>query len=203
MIGKIRGNFMENSKKLKDAQMRTLLFEYYESRNQRLRFFEEFWFGRKTRADALLVTEEEMIGFEFKSDKDTLSRLEHQIQDYERFCDRNYLVTGWKYRDRALSEIPEHWGAYCIYLDEENVLQLECLRKAQPNQKRMRLHNQLRLLWRSELIPIIRKYKLGGVSAKNKLTLVRTMEHNLSVETLRKELHDALIERDYTLYTED
>lgn len=192
---------MENSKKLKDEQMRSILFEHYEAGGKRLRFFEEFWFGRKTRADALLVTEEEMIGFEFKSDKDNLSRLEHQIHDYERFCDRNYLVTGQKYRDRALSEIPEHWGAYCIYLDDEETLQLECLRKAQPNKKRMRLHNQLRLLWRSELIPIIRKYKLGGVSAKNKLTLVRTMEHQLSVETLRKELLDALIERDYTQYS--
>ena len=51
---------MESRKKLKDEQMRSILFEYYESKGKRLRFFEEFCFGRKTRADALLVTEEEM-----------------------------------------------------------------------------------------------------------------------------------------------
>lgn len=191
---------MENSKKLKDAQMRSILFEHYEAGGKRLRFFEEFRFGRKTRADALLVTEDEMIGFEFKSDKDTFARLPHQIHDYERYCDRNYLVTGKKFRDKALPEIPEHWGAYCVYLDEENVMQLECLRKAQPNKKQMRLHNQLRLLWRSELIPIIKKHGLGAVSDKNKLELVRKMEHNLSVEVQRRELLDALIERDYTQY---
>lgn len=191
---------MKASKKLKDAQMRSILFEYYEARGIRQRFFEEFCFGHKTRADALLVTEQELIGFEFKSDKDTLDRLERQVHDYERFCDRNYLVTGQKFKEKAPEVVPEHWGIYCIYLNDEETLQLECIRKAQPNKKRMRLHNQLRLLWRSELIPIIRKHKLGGVSAKNKLELVRTMEHNLTKEVLRQELTDALIERDYTQY---
>lgn len=193
---------MESRKKLKDEQMRSILFEYYESKGQRLRFFEEFCFGRKTRADALLVTEKEMIGFEFKSDKDNLNRLEHQVRDYERFCDRNYLVTGQKYKEKAPEEIPEHWGIYCVYLDDDETLRLQRIRKALPNSKRMRLHNQLRLLWRSELIPIIRKYKLGGVSDKNKLTLVRTMEQQLSKDILRHELLEALIERDYTRYHE-
>lgn len=191
---------MESKKKLKDEQMRQVLFEYYESQGKRMRFFEEFCFGRKTRADALLVTESEMIGFEFKSDKDNLNRLEHQIHDYERFCDRNYLVTGQKYKEKAPEEIPEHWGIYLVYLDDAENIQLECIRKAQPNSKRMRLHNQLRLLWRSELIPIIRKHKLGGVTTKNKLELVRTMEHNLSKDVQRQELLEALIERDYTQY---
>ena len=193
---------MESKKKLKDEQMRSILFEYYENKGKRLRFFEEFWIGRKTRTDALLVTEEEIIGFEFKSDKDTLSRLERQIHDYERFCDRNYLVTGQKFREKAPEEIPAHWGIYCVYLDDAETLQLECIRKAQPNTKRMRLHNQLRILWRSELIPIIKKYKLGGVTKKNKLELVRTLEHNLTKDVLRKELLEALIERDYTQYEE-
>lgn len=194
---------MENRKKLKDGQMRSILFESYEAGGTRLRFFEEFRMGRKTRADAVLVTETELIGFEFKSDRDTLARLPHQVGDYERFCDRNYLVTGLKFRDRAPEEIPAHWGIYCVYLDENETLCLECLRKAQENKKRMRLHNQLRLLWRSELIPIIKKYRLGAVSTKKKLELVRTMEHNLSKEIQKSELTNALLERDYTIYRED
>ena len=194
---------MKNTKKLKDEQMRSILFEYYESKGKRLRFFEEFWIGRKTRTDALLVTEQEIIGFEFKSDKDTLTRLERQVPDYERYCDRNYLVTGQKFKEKAAEEIPEHWGIYCVYLDDEETIQLECIRKAQPNAKRMRLHNQLRILWRSELILIIKKYKLGGVTRKNKLELVRTLEHNLSKDVLRTELLESLIERDYTQYEEE
>lgn len=193
---------MKENLKLKDAQMRSILFEHYESSGKRLRFYEEFCFGHKTRADAMLVTENELIGFEFKSDKDNLARLERQIHDYERFCDRNYLVIGQKFVKKAPENIPEHWGIYLIYLDQEETLQLECVRKAQPNTKRMRLHNQLRLLWRSELIPVIRKYQLGGVTKKNKLELVRTMEHHLSKETQKQELLEALLERDYTLYSE-
>lgn len=191
---------MKADMKLKDEQMRAILFEYYESRGVRQRFFEEFCFGRKTRADALLVTEQEMIGFEFKSDKDTLSRLTRQIHDYERYCDRNYLVVGQKFKEKLPEELPEHWGIYCVFLDDGQILQLECIRKAQPNQKRMRLHNQLRLLWRSELIPIIRKHKLGGVTKKNKLELVRTLEHNLTKDQQRTELLEALLERDYSVY---
>ena len=193
---------MKNCKKLKDEQMRSILFEYYESKGKRMRFFEEFRLGRKTRADALLVTESEIIGFEFKSDKDNLNRLERQIHDYERFCDRNYLVTGQKFKEKAPEEIPEHWGIYVVYLDDEETLQLECIRKAQPNSKRMRLHNQLRILWRSELIPIIKTHNLGGVTKKNKLELVRTLEHNLTKDVQRQELLEALIERDYTQYEE-
>ena len=149
-----------------------------------------------------IVPLKENLTIEFKSDKDTLARLERQIHDYERFCDRNYLVTGQKFKEKAPEEIPEHWGIYCVYLDDEEVLQLECIRKAQPNSKRMRLHNQLRILWRSELIPIIKKYNLGGVTKKNKLELVRTLEHNLTKDVLRTELLESLIERDYTQYEE-
>ena len=39
---KIMENIMESKKKLKDEQMRSVLFEYYESRGERMRFFEEF-----------------------------------------------------------------------------------------------------------------------------------------------------------------
>ena len=73
---------------------------------------------------------------------------------------------------------------------------------ANRNSGRMRLHNQLRFLWRSELISIIRKYKLGGVTAKNKLELVRTMERHLTKDALRSELLESLIERDYSQYQE-
>ena len=73
---------------------------------------------------------------------------------------------------------------------------------AKANNKRMRLHNQLRLLWRSELIPIIKKHNLGGVTKKNKLELVRTLEHNLSKDLQRQELLEALIERDYSQYAD-
>ena len=94
--------------------MRQVLFEHYEAKGLSQRFFEEFCFGHKTRADALLVTEQELIGFEFKSDKDTLSRLARQVHDYERFCDRNYLVTGKKFVEKAPEELPGHWGIYCV-----------------------------------------------------------------------------------------
>lgn len=190
-------------KLLKDEEMRPLLFEYFETSNTPVRFLEEFCLGRKTRADALFVTPTELLGFEFKSDRDNLDRLLHQVKDYERFCDRNYLVVGKKLQKKALELLPEHWGIYLIYVDDQEQLQMEHLRPAQFHKKPMRLHNQLRLLWRSELIPIVKKYSLGGVTKKNKLELVRTLEHHLTKEQLKAELTEALLQRDYTIYQED
>ncbi len=200
LIRAMKGILMKQHLQLTDQTMRPLLFDRYESSGAKLRFFEEFCLGRKTRADLLLVTETELVGFEIKSDKDTLERLERQIHDYERFCDRNYLVVGQKLEEKALPLLPAHWGAYRIYMTEDETLHLECIREAEANKKRMRLHNQLRLLWRSELIPIMRKYQLGGVTKKNKLEMVRKMEHSLSKDRLKEELTEALIQRDYTLY---
>ena len=64
--------------------MRDILFSHYEDSTAKLRIFEEFCIG-KTRTDAFLITENELIGIEFKSDKDNLDRLARQVKDYNRF----------------------------------------------------------------------------------------------------------------------
>ena len=70
-----------NRIKLKDCDMRDILFSHYEDSNDKLRIFEEFCIG-KTRTDAFLITENEIIGIEFKSDKDTLDRLVESIDQF-------------------------------------------------------------------------------------------------------------------------
>ena len=103
---------MKSSLKLKDADMREIVFDLYEDSCCKLRIFEEFCIV-KTRTDALIVLENELIGIEFKSDKDNLDRLERQIKDYNRFCDRNYIVIGQHFREKSdvLYEIlPDYWG---------------------------------------------------------------------------------------------
>ncbi len=196
---------MKENEKLSDPDMREILFETYENTGERLRIFEELVIG-KSRADAILVKENEILGFEIKSDKDSLVRLITQVKNYERFCDKCYIVTGVHYIDRIEDEIPEHWGIYDITKDENGYLHIEMLREAQRNPKERpttKLKNQMNLLWRLELIRIVKTYKLGGVTKRNKKQLRDLIIDKMGKEEAKRLTCDALIERDYSIYQQN
>ncbi|MFT3985605.1 MAG: sce7726 family protein [Lachnospiraceae bacterium] len=181
---------------LLDRDMRTILFDYYEMQGKRLRIFEEFNIGR-SRADAFMVSEE-LTGFEIKSDRDSLERLSGQIKYYNLYCDAVYLVTGVKYADRMQEYLPDFWGIYCIKQYKDKHTELVLIREAKPNPE-AKLKSQLRLLWRNELIAIIKRNGLGRVSGLNKQKLVEKLLKILPFELLHKEICEELLEREYTL----
>ena len=196
---------MKEEDKLRDPDMREILFETYENTGERLRIFEELVIG-KSRADAILVKEDEILGFEIKSDKDSLVRLTTQVKNYERFCDKCYIVTGVHYIDRIEEAVPEHWGIYDIAKDENGNLHIEMFREAEKNPKERpttKLKNQMNLLWRSELIQIVRAYKMGGVTKRNKRQLRDLIIEKMGKEEAKRLACDALIERDYSIYQQN
>lgn len=184
--------------KLLDQDMRPILFEMFEMSGERMRIMEEFVLCRKCRADAVMFAPERgIIGFEIKSDRDSLERLEHQVRDYSRFCDYNYLVTGAKYIDKVAEVLPEFWGIYCI-TEENDRLQLTLHREASLSPK-VRLQNQLKFLWRNELIDIMKRHKLRGYSSRNKSKIRRLLLDNMDKQELKQELYEMMMERDYSL----
>lgn len=187
---------------LYDADMREILFETYENTGARLRFFEELVIG-KSRADVILVNEQEILGFEIKSDKDSLARLTTQVKSYERFCDKCYIVTGVHYIDKIEQAVPEHWGIYDIIRDEEGKLHIEMVREAVHNPKERpatKLKNQMNLLWRSELTKVVKENKLGGVTRRNKKELRDLIIEKCGKEKSKQITCDLLLERDYSIY---
>ena len=80
---------------LLDKDIREPLFEYLEEQHDKVRILEEKTMGR-SRADVVMVLEEEVVGVEIKSDADTYARLSRQVKDYDRFFDRKMCI-----RDRA------------------------------------------------------------------------------------------------------
>lgn len=193
---------MKNENLLYDVDMREILFETYENTGDRLRIFEELVIG-KSRADAIMVKENEILGFEIKSDKDSLVRLTTQIKNYERFCNKCYIVTGIHYIDKIEDAVPEHWGIYDVIKDEEGHLHMEMFREATCNPKERpttKLKNQMNLLWRMELIKIVKDYKLGGVTRRNKRQLRDLIIEKLGKEEARRLTFETLIERDYSIF---
>lgn len=84
------------------------------------------------RAD-LVTINGHLTGFEIKSDVDSLERLPHQIEGYDKFFEMNYLVVGQKLKDSALKMIPNHWGVFLAYRGENNKVILKRFRIAKKN----------------------------------------------------------------------
>ncbi len=192
---------MKEIKKLNDKEMREVLFDYYESTNERLRFFEELCIG-KSRADAILVRENKIIGFEIKSDKDNLLRLEDQMKDYTRFCDECYIVTGDKHIEEIPMVAPEFYGIIRIHLDDEGASHLEIMRPATKDpkeSKRRKIKHQMSLLWRDEITRIAKANKIKPISKKSKPKIAMILADNMEYDDLRRAICEELMERDYEI----
>lgn len=190
---------MKEAKKLNDKAMREVLFDYYEMTNEKLRFFEELCIG-KSRADAILVRENKIVGFEIKSDKDNLLRLEDQMKDYTRFCDECYIVTGDKHLEEIPLVVPEFYGIIRIYLDEAEQTRLEVIREATKDpkeSKRRKIKHQMSLLWRDEITRIAKANKVKPISNKSKPKIAMMLADNMEYDALRRAICEELMERDY------
>ena len=98
---------------LYDKDIREPLFFFLEERLGRIRIIEEKNMGG-SRADVVIVTEEELIGLEIKSDADTYQRLPGQVKDYDQYFDRNIIAVGSHHAEHVAEHVPTHWGIITI-----------------------------------------------------------------------------------------
>lgn len=76
---------------------------------------------------------------------------------------------------------------------------MELVREASVNPK-CRIKNQLKILWRNELIHLVKSNNLGGVSAYNKKELGDKLFKNIDRDRLKQLICSELLERDYSIY---
>lgn len=96
-----------------------------------------------------MVTRYGIYGVEIKSDADTYTRLPRQIKDYDRYFDYNYVVVGSSHANHIGEHIPEYWGVISVeYVEGRVDFYRICLPGKSP---KVKLRNQLSLLWRREL----------------------------------------------------
>ena len=103
--------FMGDEKK-NDKDIREVLVNYLLAQNGDLRIYHEKAIGESI-CDIMAVSSC-LTGYEIKSDLDSFTRLERQVNAYNRYFDRCYLVIGESHRKRASDKIPAHWGLICI-----------------------------------------------------------------------------------------
>lgn len=188
---------MAEEYKLNDKDIRRVIYDSFSGSKGETRILEEFPMG-DSRADMLLVTKMRLIGLEIKSDRDSFERLARQIKDYEKFFDTNYLVVGTYHVEEAMHTVPAHWGIYEVYETAEGGFVMECVRSASMAVKD-NTEEKLYLLWRNELMRIVRDYRLAKGSLQRKDKMISKITQGLTVPVIQSEICAALFAREYSV----
>lgn len=122
------------------------------------------------RAD-IAVLNGKLIGYEIKTDKDTLSRLSSQVLAYNEVFDKVFIVTGEKHLTKALEIVPQWWGVYLIKPTPVGKITFQCFRRAKVNKTKSSF-GIAQLLWKTEVLEIMSAY-LNIIAKQN------TTKHDL------------------------
>ena len=180
---------------IKDKDIREPLFDFLEDRHSKIRIIEEKTMG-KSRADVIMVLENEVVGIEIKSDADTYARLDRQVKDYDRYFDRNIVVVGSRHAHHINEHVPEWWGIISVE-EIDGLCDFYIVREPAANPKCKLLH-KTKLLWRPEIAHIQELNKLPAYRQKSKDFVRKKILEKVPEETLHRQISDELFERDYT-----
>lgn len=147
------------------------------------------WSG-SARIDVAVINGE-LVGFELKSDRDTLERLRQQAEIYNLVFDRMYLVTAERHARKAEDIIPEWWGTFLAHSCGEDT-EIAPFRPATPNPARDP-HILVQLLWRDEAVALLEAHDIaGGYRSKRARVIHQRLAEELSLEDLSEGVRAAL-----------
>ena len=181
---------------MNDYEIRETLCKCIEYiHHDKFRIIDELVIG-KARADIVIVTDS-LTGYEIKGDGDSYSRLPGQIEEYDNYFQRNYLVVGANHKKTAPQHVPPYWGILCVSESEKGV-QVETIREAEQNPKYSQ-KSQLSLLWRKELKNILKTNNLPKCTGKTKAYMRKYILERVPKDTLQRQICEEFFERDWTL----
>ena len=152
------------------------------------------WYGT-ARVD-IAVVNGRLHGFEIKSDRDTLERLEGQVEVYGKVFDRVTLVVGNRHRERAMERVPEWWGIKLAEQGARQAVHFSELRAPTTN-PRIEPVAVAALLWCEELEAILAsRNALRGFRGKSRDLLTRRLAEVLPLKDLRAEVRAQLKARE-------
>ena len=139
----------------------------------------------RCRAD-IAVINGYLVGYEIKSNNDSLRRLEEQIKSYSAIFDKVSIIVGDRYINSIQSHIPRWWGVIVSVRGSKGAVNFEIIRKAQKN-KNIEPISIARLLWRNEAEEILRQKKLSPKTLRQpRAVLYEYLVNTLKICELRK-----------------
>jgi len=143
----------------------------------------------KCRAD-IAVVNGHLIGYEIKSNNDSLRRLENQVESYNAVFEKISVIVGDRYINSIQSHIPAWWGVIESTRGPRGAVNFSTIRKAQTN-KKVDPISIARLLWRNEAEEILRQKNLPPrILRQPRAILYDYLVDKLGICELRKIVRD-------------
>lgn len=126
------------------------------------------------RAD-IAVLNGKLIGYEIKTENDSLLRLPAQVEAYNEVFEQAYLIVSKNHLQKAIETIPNWWGIYTITSLGENEFSFSYYRKAKSN-KQLNSFSLAQLLWKDEALEVANVF----------------LRHNIKTKTSKHEVYDVI-----------
>lgn len=175
-----------------DYQLRALLKTHLSKRVTAAdKLIDEFKLAYgAVRADLALVNGH-LEGFEIKAGKDTLARLPHQVDAYDRVFEFSWVVTTKVHMKNVRQVVPRSWGLL-VANEDAGGASLRAIRAAKPNSRRDGEH-LARLLWRDELLDKLDQLGLSkGLKSRPKIALYGALAAAIPVAELADYVRNCL-----------
>jgi hypothetical protein len=148
----------------------------------------------KCRAD-IAVVNGQFVGYEIKSNNDSLRRLEEQVKSYNAVFDKVSIIVGDRYIKSIQNYIPEWWGVIVSIKGPRGAVNFNIVREAQTN-KNIDPISIAQLLWRNEAAEILFQKKLPPkILRQPRDVLYEQLADLLTTNELRKIVRDYLKKR--------
>ena len=173
---------------MKDIDIRielknTLLSQFKYDENARV--VEELGLCQGAAKIDVAVINGSLLGYEIKSEQDTLLRLPNQMHIYNKVFDYINIVVNEKHYAAIKEVIPEFWGIICVR-KIENDFKLE---ERKPAQKNMGVDaiSMLQLLWKEETLLLLEKEGLlKGMKSKPRKDMWEKIANSLPKEKVNE-----------------
>ena len=148
----------------------------------------------KNRAD-IAVINGLLIGYEIKSNSDSLIRLKEQIKSYNSIFDKSYIIVGNRYVDTIHKHLPDWWGIILVLKGSRFAVNFKLIRKPCMNQHTNPV-SIARLLWRDEAANILRKKDTPTkLLRRPRAFLYQYLAERTNISELRKIVRKSLKQR--------
>lgn len=135
-------------------------------------------------------------GYEIKSSKDTLCRLETQLETYIKSLQKLTLITAPNHLDEVVNNIPEWCGVILADKGRNGAIHFSTIRKAQLNPTVDPL-TVAHLLWKSEAQKILTKLGANNRQIKgNRIELYKSLVERTNLKQLVTEVKKTFISRE-------
>jgi len=130
----------------------------------------------------IAVLSEHFIGYEIKSDSDSLRRLPLQIDIYNSVFKEMNLIVGYKLAAAAIGIVPEWWGIKLVHKDSDGKIIFQTARTSKKNPF-VDKNSLLKLLWKAEAAELLRRFDIN-IRHKKRNDIYNAISNILSEENI-------------------